>query len=245
MRYKKFIKSLIQLTGFDLVRHVEDLKNPIDILPLIIKTHMATNRPFYLVQVGANDGILDDPIRDLILQYNLPGLMIEPLPDMFEKLVKNYIDQPQLIFENIAILEEAGTLPLYRLKINANVARHWHGIASFSKNNLISQGVSPEDITLEEVEGVTLVSLVKKHNISDITLLQIDTEGYDYDVIRCAFQSGIRPDIINYEHCWLVPKIRNNCKRLLIKENYRFLEIGKDTIAIKDSYYRSLLLENT
>lgn len=37
------------------------------------------NRPdFFFVQIGANDGRLDDPLRDSILRHNWRGVLVEP-----------------------------------------------------------------------------------------------------------------------------------------------------------------------
>ena len=41
---------------------------------------------FFFVQVGANDGVNHDPIFHHVRKYNWKGLLIEPIPDIFEKL---------------------------------------------------------------------------------------------------------------------------------------------------------------
>ncbi len=185
------------------------------------------------MQVGANDGILDDPLRDLIFEYHLPGLLIEPLPDIFDKLKHNYRDQPQLLFENLAILSHNGNVPINRVRNDVDVPHHWQGIASFNRDNLLTQGVPPEHIEIVSVQGTSLPFLLDKHGISRVNLLQIDTEGYDFEIIRFAFDAGVFPDIINYEHCWLVPSTRFKCKQMLDKHGYQFVEVGKDTLAIR------------
>jgi FkbM family methyltransferase len=233
MSIKTLMKSVFHRGGIDIVRFVPELNRPFAVLPLLVRAHIATDEPFFFVQVGANDGVLDDPLRDLILQNRLPGLLIEPLPDIFDKLKHNYRDQPQLSFENVAILSCDGNVPIHRVRSNATVPHHWHGIASFNRGNLLTQGVPPESIETVSVEGTTLQFLLTKHKIEKVSLLQIDTEGYDFEIIRYAFDSGIFPDMINYEHCWLVPDIRYQCKQMLDRHGYQFLEVGKDTLAIR------------
>lgn len=233
MSFKSFLKAIFRRSGFDIVRFVPELNRPFAILPLLVREHIATGKPFFFVQVGANDGVLDDPLRDLILQNRLPGLLIEPLPDIFDKLKYNYRDQPQLLFENVAILNRDGAVPIHRVRNNAAVPHHWHGIASFTRENLLTQGVPPEHIETFPVQGTSLRSLLAKHGINSVSLLQIDTEGYDYEVIRSAFDAGIFPVMINYEHCWLVPNVRFECKQLLHTHGYQFVEAGKDTLAIR------------
>jgi len=229
------IKSILRKAGFDIVRFVPELNRPFAILPLIVREHIATGEPFFFVQVGANDGVVDDPLRDLILQHRLQGLLIEPLPDLFDELKRNYMDQPQLLFENVAILSRDGTIPIYRVRNDAVVHHHWHGIASFNRENLLKQGVPPEHIEILPVKGVSLKSLLAKHGIKTVTLLQVDTEGYDFQVISSVFDAGIFPKIINYEHCWLVPTVRFRCKQMLDTYGYQFVEVGKDTLAVRQA----------
>ena len=45
--------------------------------------------------------------------------------------------------------------------------------------------------------------LLKKYKIDRINILQIDTEGYDYDIIFSINFKQIRPDIIIFEYLHL------------------------------------------
>lgn len=233
MRIKPIVKSVFQKFGFDIVRFMPELNRPFAVLPLLVREHIASGKPFFFIQVGANDGVLDDPLRDLILENRLAGLLIEPLPDIFDSLKHNYRDQPQLLFENVAILRHEGSVPIHRVRSDANVPHHWHGIATFNRENLVAQGVPSQCIETVPVQGTTLRSLMSRHQIKHVNLLQIDTEGYDSEVLRHAFEAEIFPDIIHYEHCWLVPDIRYQCKQMLDRHGYRFLEVGKDTLAMR------------
>src|ERR1035438_3422409 len=42
------------------------------------------------IEVGANDGEFDDPLREYIVKYPWKGVLIEPQPDVFERLKANY-----------------------------------------------------------------------------------------------------------------------------------------------------------
>jgi FkbM family methyltransferase len=232
MSLKATVRALLHGWGLDVVRWTPELNKPFAVLPLLIRERLARGQPFFFVQVGANDGVLDDPIRALVLEHRLPGLLIEPLPDMFEKLQVNYAGQPQLRFENTAVLENEGRITIHRVKRDAPVHEHWHGIASFSRANLITQGVPAEHIAPHEVSGAPLAKILARHGVQQIDLLQIDTEGYDFEVIKSAFGAGFRPAMINYEHCWLKPADRYACKQTLDRMGYEFVETGKDTLAV-------------
>jgi FkbM family methyltransferase len=229
-----FIRSRLRARGYDVVRWTPEFNRPFAVLPLLVREHLAAGRPFFFVQVGANDGVLDDPIRELVIRHALPGLLIEPLPDLFEKLQANYLGQPQLRFENAAVLPADGEVTIHRVRADAPVHAHWHGIASFSRSNLLAQGVPAEYIDAQQVRGAPLGDLLARHGVKDVTLLQVDTEGFDAEVIRSAFDAGLRPQLINYEHCWLTPDVRHATKLKLDREGYAFIEAGKDTLAVKE-----------
>jgi FkbM family methyltransferase len=233
MTVKSIVKSFLQKTGYDLVRFSPELNRPFPVLPMLVSEKLKRGEPFYFVQVGANDGVLDDPLRELIYQHHFPGLLIEPLPDLFERLKTNYAGEHQLVYENVAILDREGPVEIHRIRSDADVPGHWHGIASFHRKNLLAQGVPPQFIEAQSVHGVPLHVLLARHGIDRISLLQIDTEGYDYEVIRAAIESSIYPDMINYEHCWLEPHTRLACKKLLDQNGYQFIEVGKDTLAVR------------
>jgi FkbM family methyltransferase len=238
MSIKKFIKSIFHKIGFDIINFYPDkqLNSEFAILPLLISKQVATGEPFFFVQVGANDGVRVDPLHDIVIQYSLPGLLIEPLPDMFDKLKYNYNDQPQLLFENVAIFNRDELVPIYRVRSDLDVSHDWmHGIASFSRENLLKLKIPIEQIETVFVQGTSLKSLLIKHDLDKISLLQIDTEGYDFEIIKSVFDDGIFPDIINYEHIWLTPNSRYECKKMLHQHNYKLMDVGNDTLAVKVS----------
>jgi hypothetical protein len=80
---------------------------------------------------------------------------------------------------------------------------------------------------------LTLSSLLRKHGISDVGLLQIDTEGFDCRIVQSAIRSGLRPAIINYEHNHVRSTEQAACKRLLMEHGYDFVDVGIDTLAVR------------
>ena len=235
MNAKSLIKSTLRKYGYDIVRYAQVPNRSFPVLPLIVKNQLATKLPFFFVQIGANDGVLDDPLRDLIIEYHLAGLLIEPLPDFFEKLRKNYKDQPQLIFENIAIATKEALFTMYRVKSDARVLKEWHGMASFEKKHLLGEKIPDKYIEPYVVQALTLQTVLTKHHIDQIDLLQVDTEGYDGEIVRSTLNSGFLPKIINYEQVHLSSAERTACKQLLTEKGYYFLDVGKDTLAVHEA----------
>ena len=175
-------------------------------------------------------------MRGLILEYSLPGLLIEPLPDQFEKLVRNYSGSRGRIFENVAIDEKPGVVQIYRVARNRAKFDWQEGIASFDRNHLIKNRiarVADSDIETLQVQATTVTALLVKHSVRHIDLLQVDTEGHDYVIVKSVLDSGCFPSIIRYEHVNLTPEMNYVCRVLLDSHRYRFLELGPDTIAVR------------
>ncbi len=72
-------------------------------------------RRLKFVQIGANDGIRFDGLYRFVTQQPCSGIVVEPLPDMFERLRANYADYPLIVPINKAIHETADRLPLFRV----------------------------------------------------------------------------------------------------------------------------------
>ena len=58
------------------------------------------------------------------------------------------------------------------------------GVASFNKNHLLKFKIPDESIIEEDVECISMDSLFRNLEIDRLDLLQIDTEGYDAEIIR-------------------------------------------------------------
>lgn len=81
MRLIDLAQSAVRALGYDVVRLPHQVSNPLDLVDLLVRDALNRDSQFFFVQVGANDGVNDDPLRACVLKYRLSGLLIEPLPD--------------------------------------------------------------------------------------------------------------------------------------------------------------------
>lgn len=235
MTLKSILRPILKVTDISVVRG-GDVYNSFEVLPLLVRAHLARSPEFFFVQVGANDGVHDDPLRELILEHHLTGILVEPIPEMFAKLVGNYATTPGLILENVAIAATSGRTVVYRATrpTKPGTGEDWTGLSGFDRRHLREQGVPDEFIEPVSVEAVTMGDLMARNGVGRIDLLQIDTEGHDDVIIESAFAANLLPEIINYEHCHLGYRRKIACKRLLLSKGYQFIEIGwKDTLAVR------------
>jgi hypothetical protein len=85
-----------------------------------------------------------------------------------------------------------------------------------------------------QVRVMSLPELLDKHAIREVGLLQIDTEGHDCRLVRAALGCGLLPRIVHYEFIHCSPAERRDCKLMLLEHGYRFVDVGRDTLAVRD-----------
>ena len=169
-------------------------------------------------------------------QHRLRGIVIEPLRDLFEGLQQNYSDQQQVVCINRAIHTSAKRLPLYRIRRDATDVPDWaHAIASFDKNVIDQHRDKIKNydqlLVAEEVECISFDELIEQYKISKIDLLQIDTEGYDYEIIKMVDFNKLKPNIIRYEHRNLSEEDYISSLNYLAKNGYKLYVQRSDTLA--------------
>lgn len=192
---------------------------------------------FFFVQVGANDGVRCDDSYQFITRHGLKGIVVEPLKDMFDALSQNYAAHPQVIKVNAAIHATAQSMPIYRIRADSDVPDWCHGIASFDKQHLLQAEHKIPNlanfIVEEQVPCISLTQLLEQHGVEKLSFLQIDTEGYDFEVIKLLDFSRWQPRVIRYESAALSPADNNACVELLIAQGYRLHDDKNDMIAVR------------
>jgi len=203
----------------------------------IILRRYNRSQGFFFIQIGANDGISGDPIHKFIVKHNWSGILVEPVAGLFSKLKENYKGQRNLIFENLAISETEGTKLFYRIKKTDDpgnppwydqigsflpevVLKHEHQIPNF-KNRLVT------DI----VPCLSYQGLLCKHGVKKVDLLHIDTEGYDYQIIKMIDIKDVRPGLILFEYKHLNKTDLVACEALLKSRGYKLLKTQSDILA--------------
>src|SRR6478672_5357121 len=130
-----FIQRLARWAGVEIRRAMPTVPPAITsnvlaltISDVLLRMILNGGRPsdFIVVQIGANDGVTYDPLRRFIVKYGFRGVLVEPQPDAFARLQKNYSDLPRITFEQAAIAEADGEKPLYRFKPGPGVP-DWAG----------------------------------------------------------------------------------------------------------------------
>lgn len=213
-------------------------------------------KDFLVVQIGANDGITHDPIHKFIKRDKWNGVLLEPQKFVFDKfLSKLYRKHKNIQVVNAAMGYEDGTLPIY--KIGFSESRWATGLTTFDKATLekafssghverkcAKEGVSiPSDSSMHIVEEAVRVLSVdsilgkcrENGNSRSVDLLMIDTEGFDYEVIKMFDLPRNQPGMIIFEHSHLSEQDYAECLELFNANGYDAKKDGANTVAIKKS----------
>lgn len=239
----------------NVVRHLLDRRNltvvpktarngaELPVLELLVDRVLAQRPGGSVLQIGANDGLLADPVHALVRRHNLPIVLVEPLPDVFGDLCRNYADHAPAVFVNAAIATKTGEATIYRIRRDADHLPDWvRGIASFHRSVLLKHRnwdkMDPRQfeaaIETLTVPVLTVDALLAREPVAaDPIVLQIDTEGHDLEVLRSAEAAGVMPPIIAYEHKHLSLPDQESARALLAARGYTFFTNENDTVAFR------------
>jgi FkbM family methyltransferase len=194
------------------------------------------------VEVGSNDGEQHDHLRSFILSSDWRGIMVEPVPYVFERLRRSYGAHGRIALENAAVGERDGVLPFFHVRDasaeeRAGLPDWYDGIGSFSRESLLAHAPEIPDIeeriVCAEVETLTFESLCRRHGVEQVDLLVIDTEGYDWRILQTLdLTQRNRARLIVYEHYHLSEADRAAAAEYLEAHSYKTMEEGFDTFCL-------------
>lgn len=162
---------------------------------------------FFFVQIGANDGISFDPLYPFVSKYsdgngNIRGIVVEPMADAYRQLCQTYSRLPGIVPVNAAIHNSEKEMTLYKVdpKKLAQLPEGCKGIASFDPEHHRRSSTPAEFIVTEQVACLSLAELLAQQQVTAFDLLQMDTEGYDAQIMLGIDFEKVQPSIIRFEH---------------------------------------------
>lgn len=200
------------------------------------------------IQVGANDGFQNDPLCKFIKAYDWKGICFEPQPLAYRQLKKLY-RKDQVSPVQAAISDTIGQQDLYRISFTTQ--RWASGLSSFDRSHIqrqIDSGfvaskckkygmIPPADqdswISTVPVATVTFQHIFTEYQITDLHLLHIDTEGFDYEIFKLFPFDQITPQAILIETAHLSPSDKGSLEDSLRGMGYTLTQFGVDLWAQK------------
>lgn len=164
------------------------------------------NHDMYVLQIGANDGRHSDPVHQFIKKYGWKGLLVEPVPQQFNRLKTTYAQDVGIKLVQAAVSDTNGRATMYVAKdaVSGNplqgkdslhldiVKKHGWMVADF--------GEAVDSIT---VPTITLSTLLTSETVPQIDMFVTDTEGHDKVILDQLELDTMRPQFVMYEHCHL------------------------------------------
>jgi FkbM family methyltransferase len=235
------IRSMIvcRLFATKLARRLGLSRNLPSFLYVDFERILAKNYPagsnFSFILVGAHDCISYDFIYDFILKRSSTGICIEPQPDIYLQLVKNTSFNPNIVTINKAVHATSKEVTLYRVKPQRlNELPEWaSGIASFYPYHHQRSEVPSALMETIKVASDNFMTIINSHNFEgERDLLQIDTEGYDLEVLKMVDFGRVQPLIIKLEHVNLTSDELRCARTILNNKNYFCFCDSMDLIAV-------------
>jgi FkbM family methyltransferase len=222
------------------------------LLPRRLKFALRHCDNLVVIEVGANDGKTGDPAHHFIQsRRRCKALLIEPVPYLFERLQRNYSRVPGCVPVNVAVGPVLGSASIYYIDPEAKksfpeLPHYFEELASFDKRRITSVLGDRAASLLRErvVKTIPLRTLLEERGISKVDFLQIDTEGYDYQVLKTfPFDLG-PPRLVCFEHCHLSQSDRTAAVSLMANYGYSVEKWGKDFVCVRRSGWATQKVRN-
>lgn len=252
--YKQIILRTIDKLGYELRRKKGKLEE-LSCFESCLLLLSGKQKKINILQVGANDGSINDPLFGFVSRNTdrVRIILVEPQEQILPYLEDNYAFQKEKCIFNGAI-GSAQELTLYQIRkefwgnLVVPYATGWPdyraptGVTSASYEHVSAWlsrhyfGKTPFTDVIEEVsvECLDVISLLKKAQLFEtLDVLQVDAEGYDDEVIYASNIDKLRPSIINFELANLSAEKAEDLKKFLCEYGYTLSRHGIDGLAIQ------------
>jgi FkbM family methyltransferase len=220
---------------------------------------LAQQPSFSIVQLGAYVGDTpNDPLCAFLKNEMTPEkasrrhgtkvVLVEPIKQYFDRLRENYASLSGVEFANVAVAESNGVRDFYTLTVDPTkygypewlsqlsslkserMGKLWD---NFEKNREMKKFYL-EHRSVEKVKCVTIGTLLEEHHIENLDLLQLDVEGYEFEILKTLDFKKTKPRFINYENA-LLQEHDAPCRKMLKRQGYVLFDKGKDTFCVLTS----------
>ena len=197
-----------------------------------------SGRPLTFVQIGSCDGKTNDPLHDVVRSQQWSGVLVEPVPWLFEQLVSNYEGVPGLHFFQVAVGGGEGPMTMHSVDPRPGDP-HWVAqLTSFDRDVVLSHAYALPDLESRifavEVRSRTVQSLIAEAGLSTVDVLHIDAEGFDDHIIRhLPLTAPWAPQFLIFEKKHLSATRYTDLKKHLREAGYTVVNLSPDELAYR------------
>jgi FkbM family methyltransferase len=202
----------------------------------MVRSMLPPDRPVRLVQVGACDGSLDDPLNGCFDRDDIAALLVEPAPAAFAALENLHRHRSNVRTVRCGIAAADGVMKLHIVKNDGRWqsdprAKLW---ASLNRRHLLRMGVLEQEIESVEIPTMTLGSLYERMGWQGTDCLLVDTEGSDAIVVRQAMGTTPLPAVIVFENVHLSYADKQSLFEELGDRGYRWIHDYMNTLCVHE-----------
>ncbi|MDZ7783941.1 MAG: FkbM family methyltransferase [Halioglobus sp.] len=194
---------------------------------------------FFVLNIGANDGVDNDPIHPFLLMYpHWRGIFVEPITYNFEQLVRNYRRFPNVELVQAAISDQPMTMYYVDERAGCDMSlvsqccsldREYveRALASIrgQRPDAVTDDAEQYIVADDSVLCLTVDELLSQHAVDRIDFLNVDVEGHDFEVFRALDLTRFRPTLVCVETVDFSEPQKTYFKDRMKTLNYRFLGI--------------------
>lgn len=231
---------------------------PVSMLDAVLSTLVASLGRVNIIQVGANDGRLSDPIFRFISKNveQTSVVLVEPQPDVAEVLRDNYLFHPRKEVVCAAVGVCSSSVAMYRIRrdywthyVNSGKRPGGSplkatGITSMSRDHVLShlkkklgRNLKDLDSVIEEIHVPckSLDEIIDETSLfSRLDFLQVDAEGFDDTIVANALASKYKPVVINFEYRHIAENKMQSLLKVLDDNGYHYFRWSRsDMLAFR------------
>ena len=222
---------------FDLAKRVSRIRGGDLVYRQLLKLSKTTPKLQFL-QVGSNDGLSNDPLREFIVRNpQWSGTFVEPVPAMLKRLIKNYayLKRDNFQYMPVAVSDTAGSIPFYSVSreiTKANPQGLLDQVGSLDRNHVAShlpRHIDPSAIETIAVPTLTIAAIIAATAPPD--LIHLDVEGHEAKALATLDLRNHRPKMIILESKHLCDDDRKALVERLTSAGYGIIDDTIDMIA--------------
>jgi len=196
----------------------------------------------FVLKIGANDGVTNDPIGDYLLSDSrYHGVLVEPVPYYARLLANNFGLTARFSIEQVAVSHSSGQMKVYYIAENASdlLGKYFdvaamRGVASLERKHVLKH-LAPEYHNIVEsdtVECLTVKELLRRNHIKHVDLLHIDAEGHDWIILQQFDFNLLRPKIVLFERDQLNTEDQQAARGMMENAGYQVKAVERDFLCL-------------
>ena len=165
------------------------------------KRELNVKEPIVVIDVGSHKG---EYISSLIQNFLIEKIYsFEPNIEIFKILEKNFKNNHKIIINNCGISQKEGFINFYKnIESSSSTINKLNEESKYFKKkyfllNFLNLKKISEKI---KIKVIRLENYLEKEKIKKIQILKIDTEGYEYQVLKSLGERIKNIKLIHFEH---------------------------------------------